>query len=230
MQTEEIIEEKISFDNNGLTLMGVLAYPFYQEPVRAVLLCSPHPHFAGNMDNNIITELAKFMANDSATLRFDYRGVGDSRINLPEGVSSFDYWDSIEEYKDYTDALCDVRSASKELARITENLPQIVIGYSFGAATAFMYGLQNDAVKLIIGISPPFTKVDFTFLSECKKPAFIILGKDDFLYTCDAVDTFSNTVSPTVKIDVLDDCDHFFRDREKLIAKTVYDFIKACNI
>ena len=92
MSRMEIIEERITFTGKNLTLAGVISYPAADDPVRSVLLCSPHPHFAGDMDNNIIQAIAGDLARDSVTLRFDYRGVGNSKIELPPGLSVFDYW------------------------------------------------------------------------------------------------------------------------------------------
>ncbi|MGR3310121.1 MAG: alpha/beta hydrolase, partial [Candidatus Brocadiales bacterium] len=219
---------------------GVLTYPQYGDPVNAILLCSPHPQFAGNMDNNIITALSQFLARDSVTLRFDYRGVGESQIDLPAGVSVFDYWGDIEEGKNYDDAVTDVASAGAELLRITGGiLPLIAIGYSFGAITAFLYGKDNNSVRLMVGIAPPLGKVSFDFLSECDKPNLMIIGKGDFLYSAEEVEKFAKTgrdarfcvatdknVCPTTEIDLLDDCDHFFRGNERLIAEKVDSFIR----
>lgn len=225
MKTAAIIEETITFKSNGLRLNGVMGYPDSKEPENAILLCSPHPHFAGDMDNNVITELAQGLATDFVTLRFDYRGIGDSQIDLPEGVSVFDYWDTIEESKNYHDAVSDVVSAGEELSRTTGGLPQIAVGYSFGAATAFIYGMKYDRVKQMIGIAPPLTKVDFNFLSECSKPAFVMLGKEDFLYSGDDIEKFELMVNSSIEIDLLDGCDHFFRGDEKHIAHKIYNFI-----
>jgi hypothetical protein len=226
MQTETIIQERITFESSDLTLAGILAYPQSDEPLYAVLLCSPHPHFAGNMDNNVISELATDIAQEAVTLRFDYRGIGNSQIHLPQGLSVFDYWDCLEENENYQDAIDDVMSASRALFEISEGLPQTMAGYSFGAAMAFMNGLQNDNVQQIIGIAPPFTKVDFSFLTECSKPAFMVLGKDDFLYSPNDIKAFKEKISPLVEMELLEDCDHFFRGQEIRVAKTVSNFIK----
>ncbi|RMD59217.1 MAG: hypothetical protein D6828_01810, partial [Nitrospirae bacterium] len=54
MNYEELIT--ITF-RDGESLEGVLSYPEYIGDKRGVILCPPHPHFAGNMDNNIIKSL-----------------------------------------------------------------------------------------------------------------------------------------------------------------------------
>lgn len=227
MQTAAIIEERIIFNSGGLRLAGVINYPQSENPVRAILLCSPHPHFAGNMDNNIIAELAKYLARDSVALQFDYRGVGDSQIDLPDGLSVFDYWDNIEESKNYNDAIHDVQSAGDELSRIAGNLPLIIIGYSFGAATAFISGRKNNAVKQMIGIAPPLTKINFDFMTGCAKPVLVIFGEEDFLYSPDELERFGNITCPSAEIELLDGHDHFLRGGEKIVAEKVYSFI--CN-
>jgi len=227
METMEIVEERISIDNGGLTLDGVLTYPQTAEPARAILLCSPHPHFAGNMDNNIIRELAQYLASDSITLRFDYRGVGDSRVNLPDGVSVFDYWTDIEESKNYDDAVGDIASAAVELCQIAGNLPLTIIGYSFGAVTGFLYGRDKSFVDMMIGIAPPLGKVGFDFMADCEKEVLVLIGKGDFLYSDQKAREFEKAISPCAVIKQLDGCDHFFRGNERLIAEQVNDFI--CN-
>ncbi len=204
METMEIIEERVTFNNGGLKLDGVLTYPQSGNPVRAILLCSPHPHFAGDMDNNIIRELAQYLASDSITLRFDYRGVGGSRIDLPVGLSVFDYWTDIEESKNYDDAVSDIACAGDELCRIAGDLPLTVIGYSFGAVTGFLYGRDNSFVDMMIGIAPPLGKVSFDFLADCDKEVLVLIGKGDFLYSDQKAREFENAISPCAAIELLD--------------------------
>ncbi len=228
MQTVEIIEERLAFSGAGLRLTGVLAYPQADDPVRSILLCSPHPHFAGNMDNNIIAELARHLAKDSVTLRFDYRGIGDSEIKLPQSLSVFDYWDDVEENKSYNNAVDDVASAAAELSRTTSQLqlPLIVIGYSFGVVTGFLYGCNNSTVELMIGIAPPLGKISFDFLAGCQKPCLLLAGKKDFLYSAKDSEKLKGKVNPTTIIEWLDSSDHFFRGEEKRVAERVDKFIR----
>lgn len=227
METLEIIEERISFANGEIKLDGVLTYPQTVESVRAILLCSPHPYFAGNMDNNVIRELAQHLASDSITLRFDYRGVGESRIDLPAGLSVFDYWTDIEESKNYSDAVSDIACAADELYRISGGLPLTVIGYSFGVVTGFLYGNGNSFVDTMIGIAPPLGKVSFDFLNGCDKDVLVLIGKVDFLYSDCKASEFEKAIGPCATIELLNNCDHFFRDDENRIAKKVKEFI--CN-
>ncbi len=224
---ESIIEERIEFKNGLLTLAGILGYPQEQAVQRAALLCSPHPHFAGNMDNNVISAVAKTLAQDFALLRFDYRGVGQSRILLAEGISVFDYWEQVETSRDYSDALNDVQAAFEALTAMINHpaLKILAAGYSFGAAVALKYGINSNHCDILVGVAPPLGKIDFSFLSQCRKPCLLLIGNQDFLYSPDAIEKLQLTVSPNVKIEILPDCDHFFRGDEQMLARLIQDFV-----
>jgi alpha/beta superfamily hydrolase len=224
MQTT-LIAEQIGFSSSPLRLSGILSYPSDREPERSVLLCSPHPHFAGDMENNVIKHLANYFAKDSVTLRFDYRGVGKSRIDLPSGTSVFDYWQQVEDNMDYRDALEDVQSAVDELLDSAPGLPCVVIGYSFGAVTGLKHGINADSVSVLIGIAPPIGKVDFDFLHLCAKSCLIINGKDDFLYTPDQLEKFCLSYTDRITIDIWENSDHFFRGEEEKLAIAIESFI-----
>ncbi len=227
---DKIIEERIKFINDdGLQLTGVLAYPDSIEPRHALLLCSPHPHFAGNMDNNVICEIARKLAVHAVTLRFDYRGVGDSQINLPDELSVFDYWSDIEETKNYTDAVQDVSAAANTLSSAIGELdiPFSVVGYSFGAATGLLFGHEKENVCSVVAIAPPLGKVSFEFLSNCSKPGLFLIGTGDFLYSAEKTEQLRQTLTSNTTVEVLENADHFFRGDEEVVAQKVKEFI--CN-
>ena len=61
------IEEQITIPSDGVRLAGVLGYPEDGVPAYSVLLCPPHPNFAGDMDNNVIAALAREFSRDALT-------------------------------------------------------------------------------------------------------------------------------------------------------------------
>ncbi|NNL67031.1 MAG: hypothetical protein HKP30_12360, partial [Myxococcales bacterium] len=88
--SREIVREKLRIPCRGDALDAELAYPAEGEPETTVLLLSPHPHLGGRMDNNLVRHLFVRAAEDGcAVLRFDYRGVGESTLRLPDGTSLF---------------------------------------------------------------------------------------------------------------------------------------------
>ena len=233
MGLETIVEECVTFNSGPLTLSGVLGYPASGTPCRAVLLCSPHPHFAGDMQNNVIMALARRLSEEAVTLRFDYRGVGESEIELPSGVSTFDYWDTIEQEKDYSTVLAEVKSAAAELVRAAGELPLTVGGYSFGAAVALMHGLSDARIERMVGLAPPLTRIDFSFLAGCAKPCLLLIGKGDFLYSEEQIDKLTTVRGPGaapgagvgVQLHVQESADHFFRGEEERVCNIVDAFV-----
>jgi alpha/beta superfamily hydrolase len=223
----QIVEERMTFSSGPLQLRGVLSYPEQDTPQHAVLLCSPHPHFAGDMDNNVIRAVAERLAQHSVVLRFDYRGVGESEITLDPGVSIFDYWTEIEETRDYADAVEDVEAAAQALASVTESFDVdfCVVGYSFGVATGMLFAHENSEVRKMVALAPPLGKVPFDFLSDCTKPSLHLVGKKDFLYSDERVEQYRQAVGPAAKVLVLDEADHFFRGDEDMLARRVDAFI-----
>ncbi|MEJ2702019.1 MAG: alpha/beta fold hydrolase [Sedimentisphaerales bacterium] len=225
-----IVEERITFvSDDELQLVGVLAYPERTKPGFAVLVCSPHPHFAGNMDNNVIRAIAQELAENAVTLRFDYRGVGDSQISLESGRSVFDYWSNLEETKDYTDAVRDVSAAASALTSATQGLdmPLCVVGYSFGAAMGLLYAHEQKNIVSMVSVAPPLGKVSFEFLRDCSTPSLFLIGTNDFLYSAQKTEQLRDTLAPSAIIETIESADHFFRGEEDVVARRVDEFIRS---
>ena len=221
----EVIEERVRF-GPGRRLAGIMAYPPDGQVRRAVLLCPPHPHFAGDMDNNVIRAAGRHLAARGVTLRFDYRGVGDSQITLPAGVSVFDYWSEVEKSFDYQGAIEDAAAAADSLAEACgSELPLAVVGYSFGAAVGLMMALGRPSARAMVGLSAPLCRLGFDFLAACAKPCLMLSGSEDFVYSAQRAGELAAIGGPNVRLDLLPGKDHFFRGEELLPARLADDFI-----
>jgi alpha/beta superfamily hydrolase len=220
-------EEQVTFSSGALRLRGVLSYPEQVRPAHAVLLCAPHPHFAGDMDNNVICGVARHLAARCAVLRFDYRGVGESEIALGPDESVFDYWNAIEERKDYRDAVEDVAAAARALITATESLHVglSVVGYSFGAATGLLFACRERCVEKMVAIAPPLGKVSFAFLADCRKPSLHLVGRNDFLYSEERLAALRRSAGPAARVVLLNEADHFFRGDEDSVARQVEEYL-----
>ena len=222
-----IIEEKIFFTSGQLRLAGILGYPEVGRAIRAVLICGPHPNFAGNMDNNVVRALFLSLAENSMVLRFDYRGIGESEIRLPDDSSKYDYWNGVEERKEYSDIVNDVKAAYYALNEVEPRIPIYIVGYSFGAIVGLQAGMQlkSPPVKMV-GISPPLLRYSFDFLRDCTVPCLLVSGRNDFVFTDDenqgAVHWPSN-----VSQRILDGEDHFFRERESIVVEQAMTFFNT---
>lgn len=221
--SEPILDEKVRFVSHGLFLEGVLTYPRDVEPARAMVLLAPHPHFAGDLDNNVLRRLApELAAAGCGVLRFNYRGVGGSEIDLPAGASVFDYWHRLEMDQLYDPVVDDVAAALGFLGEVLGKVPRIdLVGYSFGAVLAVLAACRHPRVEHLVGIAPPLARYDFQVVRGSPVRKTFLLAADDFLYGETDIRRLADLLGPEDHLEILDDADHFFRGREAALARRV---------
>ena len=74
-------QNAVMFQAAGLNFEGVVAEPDdAPRPVPGILICHPGPLNGGNMDNNVVTAVSAALTQQGfATIRFNFRGVGNSQ-------------------------------------------------------------------------------------------------------------------------------------------------------
>ena len=223
-----IYEEKIRlpFPDNEC-VQGILAYPEKVTDKRAVLLCSPHPHFAGNMDNNVICALYEFISEKGLpVLRFNYRGVGESELNLPDTVSLFNYWEEVEEKKLYTKPIEDTLACLDYLAHVDKGLKISLIGYSFGEIMVMLAGKSCPDIKQITLVAPPLSEYDFSLLSSLVNMNIFVIGSEgDFVYDRAKFLPFCQNIKTINDYEFFEDCDHFFLQKEEKLVHKIWNFM-----
>ncbi|MBW2314454.1 MAG: alpha/beta fold hydrolase, partial [Deltaproteobacteria bacterium] len=215
MGAVEVVRERIRIPCEGESLDAELAYPDEGRPGTAVLLLSPHPHLGGRMDNNVIRHLAKRAAEAGcAVLRFDYRGVGESTLRLPEGTSSFAHWEAMEGERSYGQLLPDANAAWATLLDAVGPVPRRVLaGYSLGAILAGMLARECDATH-VLGVSPPVAKVGLDAFRSCTRPKLFVGGDDDFAFDGERFQREFEQLPEPRRFISLPGADHFFRQEE----------------
>ncbi len=225
-----MIEEHVNFNSDGMKLEGILSYDENAVNPPAMLLCPPHPHLGGDMENNVITALGNVLAEKGfAALRFNYRGVGNSESRLDNIAEVYEYWEEILNNDDCSDAIVDATSAIKYLESTVGTNRLFITGYSFGAIVAMMLSVKNENLRAFAAISTPFGRFDTSFLSGCKKPKMFICADNDFAASIDDVEKGMINVSEPKILDVISNCDHFYIDKELDIANKVYEFFSRNN-
>jgi alpha/beta superfamily hydrolase len=225
----ELLAEHIAFSTEGQLLEGILTYPGDLERGDLVILIPPHPNFAGTLENNVIEYLSNHLAAlGYLTLCYNYPGIGKSEIDLPNGESTFDFWDKVEQ-----EQLFDVPKNSVLAAvgyaeeNLKENIKDIhLIGYSFGGIMALLAGLELPVVKSISAISTPFIeRYDYAFLAELKSPKFFLSGTKDFVLDREIFNQVIKKTAKPVSYLLLEGEDHFFRGKEELVFKKIKEFL-----
>ncbi len=180
------------------------------------------------MENNVITALGSVLAeNGFATLRFNYRGVGNSDSKHSNIAEVYEYWEKILNNDDCSDAIVDATSAINYLESTVGTKDIFITGYSFGAIVAMMLSVVNANIRAFASISTPFGRFDTAFLSDCKKPKLFICADNDFATSIEDVEKGMLGVSKPKILDVINDCDHFYIDKELDIANKVLKFFNA---
>lgn len=217
MDLQEPVEEIVTIPCGTFSLEGILAYPAAGNPARAVLLFNPHPHLGGNMKNNVIRHLARRAAQEGAlSLRFDYRGVGNSGIPAEVTTNVHSYYAGIEEDGAYERMLPDCSAAADWFAGAARNRPVIYAGYSLGALLAGMLA-KTRAPSGLAAIAPPNRRVPMQTFEACLCRKVFIAGDSDFVFDPEQFrEEFSCFPEPKT-CHLLAGCGHFFRQQEEQV-------------
>lgn len=226
----EMIEEHIYFQSNGRKIEGVISYEeeVYNPP--ALILCPPHPHLGGDMDNNVITTLASvFAEREFVSLRFNYRGIGNSESNCEDVAEQYNYWEGVLNNDDYADALADASAALEFLESVTDSNVIYTIGYSFGAVVAMMLSARYGKIRSFALISLPFGRFKVDVLADCQKPKLIICADNDFATPPERVKKGVSGMAEPKSLEILKECDHFYIEREHDVANKIIEFFTSTN-
>jgi len=197
----------------------------------AALLCHPHPLYGGSMHDGVLqTAGDACLAENIATLKFNFRGVGAS-----QGISGRgDFSSSLNTDAKLSPEVGDVVAAFKWLTQ-TEQFNEIwVIGYSFGANMLWQAlpelahltsAGQNTPPKTLL-IAPPNAAMTFSKQQGLQEDLIeerisVVAGAND-----DYVDISALTEHHAIKTQVIAHADHFFSGQHQALGKAVTAALK----
>lgn len=139
-----------------------------QRPLKGVaLVLHPHPLHGGTMHNKVVYRTAKALEDSGyVTLRFNFRGVGQSTGDYDHGVGE------IEDARAALDLLLADHPAAGEV---------LVAGFSFGSIVGLRLGCADPRVDRLIAIGVPVRLGNLDFLGGCHKPLHFIHGEEDVI-------------------------------------------------
>lgn len=219
-------EEALTIASGIWQLQAYLGYPDEGEPHGAVLLLSPHPSLGGDFDNNVIVTLARTLAAAGwLTLRFNYRGVGESTgpFGLMERIANFDENDrrDPESQDDLDDALHAYRYLDSLNA---DGRPLHVAGYSYGATLANALRekqvIARGKTTLISMPEPPSCDVP----QQADNDLTMIYAQDDFVL--DAARVGAWTAIAKGQIITIPETDHFYLGCEQQLAALIESLLR----
>ncbi|MFV3411374.1 alpha/beta hydrolase [Pseudomonas nitroreducens] len=166
----------------------------------AALICHPHPLFAGTMQNKVVATLQRASRDAGyATLRFNFRGVGQSAGSYAEGRGEID----------------DALAAARWLAEQHPGLPLTLMGFSFGSCVAGNAAerLEEQGVELaqLFMLAPPVERFDVDLPERC--PLTVIQPEADEVVTPERVYAWSAELSKPHELIRIPECSHFFHGK-----------------
>lgn len=181
------------------------------------LVLHHHPQYGGNMDHKVVhNTYTSFFNNNFSVLKINFRGVGKSTGTFDKGMGE----------------LIDAAVAIDWLQEHnSSNAPIWIAGFSFGAWVAMQLTMRRPEIVGFVAISPPATAYDFSFLSPCPVPGLVIQGSHDTVseeddITCLITRLTSAVRSKYMQYYVVDDTNHFLRNKEEEVTQIVDDYIK----
>ena len=197
-------ESRITFSCGDLKLEGLLMLPEGQAPSAAVV-CHPHPMYGGSMYNNVVEALLEaFWRRQFATLRFNFRGVGDSEGEYDGGEGELD----------------DVREAVTFLAGKAAVESVMLAGYSFGASVSLRAGLTDPAVNRLVLVALPVALMTGASDST-SKPVLLVSGDRDSYSPVEPLQGLASTLGSRARLEILAGADHFFGGYEVRLSALI---------
>lgn len=218
----EAMEEHLWFNVGEDRCEGILSYPSAGAAQSTMLLLAPHPHFGGNMNNNVLRHVARAVAVDGVmAMRFNYCGIGASTLSKRLGTSVYDHYQHIEEARAYETFVPACTAAWDVLAAASPDAcNRMVFGYSLGSLLAARLGAMRRPDH-IFALSPPNRRTGLAEYLRCTVPTTFFGGDNDFAFDRAALESDRNNIPAPTRFIELSGADHFFRQEEHLIHEAL---------
>ena len=206
-------QSAVSFIAKGMTLEGIIALPDGEGPFPGVVMCHPHPLNGGNMDNNVVVAVTFGLADAGiASLRFNFRGVGNSQGEHSKGEKEYE---ETLVAMDFLGALPDVNDERIGLG-----------GYSFSTRVICAHKQLYKKPRAIALVAPSLEAITDSPLQSDKTPRMIITGDRDRLANSDGVDEQLAGFNPPADYHLIPGADHFWVGQEGEMASCVVQFFR----
>ncbi len=161
---------------------------------KGVVITHPHPQYGGDMTNPVVEAIAAaYRQLGFTTLRFNFRGAGNSAGHFDQGVGERD------DVSVAVSFLCDRGLKAIHLS-----------GYSFGAWVSAMALQGGLAVQGMTMVAPPVAFIEFEERTRLPMLSAVVAGSRDEIAPPGLIHPLMGQWNPDARIDIIDGADHFF--------------------
>ncbi|UCF95513.1 MAG: dienelactone hydrolase family protein [Desulfobacterales bacterium] len=190
-QRESQMTKNITFFSGSCEIEGCLNPGTLDQ---GVVITHPHPLYGGDMHNTVVLSImAAYRKQGYTTLRFNFRGVGNSQGFYDKGIGEQE----------------DVRAALAYLNKMGINKTDLA-GYSFGAWVNALLACQDHRIDNMVMVSPLVGFIDFQSIAALDCLKLIVSGSRDEFAPAELINKFHSLWNPRAHFEVIDGADHFF--------------------
>jgi hypothetical protein len=161
------------------------------------IICHPHPLQGGTMHNKVVTILERSLLElGLATVRFNFRGVGQSEGTHGNGVGEAD----------------DVVAIANWLRTVRAGDALWLAGFSFGSYVALRANTRVAPAQMIL-VAPPVGRWDFSDIGPPTCPWLIVQGEEDEVVDAKGVFAWAEALTPAPHVIRMPETGHFFHRR-----------------
>ena len=207
-------ETRITFPSGELTLEGLLAKPDKPQAGHAAVVCHPHPLYGGSMYNNVVEAVLEAMWRFGwATLRFNFRGVGNSTGEHSGGAG------------EAVDAAAAVNYVIAELGADPRQL--VLAGYSFGAMAAMTAAPNINDLGALMLIALPIRMTAADTLRNFTGSIMLASGDADSYCPAPQLQSIATDLGEQAQVRIINGADHFFGGYEEELANAIHSMLRA---
>jgi alpha/beta superfamily hydrolase len=169
-----------------------------QTPRATAVVAHPHPLHGGTLHNPVVFHAERSLNRAGlTTLRFNFRGVGSSDGEHDKGEGE----------------VSDVAAAVNWMRGLADELPLLLVGYSFGAWCAIRHAATNENVRGLIAIGLPVSQFPLSGLERLPCPLAVVQGSHDEFGTAERVQAFLEDYKPDADVRIVEGTTHLFPGR-----------------
>ena len=193
------------------TIDAMLEFPAqFHSKSPVVVICHPHPPDGGSMHNKVVSTLAKaFVDSGYISVRFNFRGVGQSQGEYDQGVGE----------------LADCLAVSNWVQQHRPLALIALAGFSFGAWVALKAAEQLTPI-MMVSIAPPVGFRDFSDVQSPSCPWLAVQGEQDEIVDAKRVVAWLEQQSPRPEIIGMPETSHFFHGKLLPLREHVKAFLQ----